>query len=157
MMEIHPNGQASVDLWCHSAAAEVAVGLAYSALLYYDAGLAREVVAIENEMDEMRYRLERWILLAVRHIEDASRLRGMGELDLTPKQWRWCEDEAAGWLERARATLLESEGPHHPRIAEVAAGLPEDLVDAPAPRAAVSWYATDHAAVRDLAARRLAG
>src|SRR3712207_9035541 len=39
---------------------EVAVGLAYSALLYYDAGLAREVVAIEDEMDEMRYRLERW-------------------------------------------------------------------------------------------------
>src|SRR4028119_944110 len=39
---------------------EVAVGLAYSALLYYDAGLAREVVAIENEMDEMRYRLEGW-------------------------------------------------------------------------------------------------
>src|SRR5919107_4360885 len=31
---------------------EVAVGLAYSALLYYDAGLAREVVSIENEMDE---------------------------------------------------------------------------------------------------------
>jgi hypothetical protein len=25
MMEVHPNGQASVDLWCHSAAAEVAV------------------------------------------------------------------------------------------------------------------------------------
>ena len=43
---------------------EVAVGLAYSALLYDDAGLAREVVAIEDEMDEMRYRLERWVLLA---------------------------------------------------------------------------------------------
>jgi uncharacterized protein with PhoU and TrkA domain len=56
---------------------EVAVGLAYSALLYYDAGLAREVVAIENEMDEMRYRLERWVLLAARHIEDSSRLRGV--------------------------------------------------------------------------------
>lgn len=56
---------------------EVAVGLAYSALLYYDAGLAREVVAIENEMDEMRYRLERWVLLAARHIEDPPRLRGM--------------------------------------------------------------------------------
>jgi uncharacterized protein with PhoU and TrkA domain len=56
---------------------EVAVGLAYSALLYYDAGLAREVVAIEDEMDEMRYRLERWILLAASHVEDASRLRGM--------------------------------------------------------------------------------
>ena len=55
----------------------VAVGLAYSALLYYDAGLAREVVAIENEMDEMRYRLERWVLLAARHMEDSSRLRGV--------------------------------------------------------------------------------
>ena len=56
---------------------EVAVGLAYSALLYYDAGLAREVVSIENEMDEMRYRLERWVLLAARNIEDSSRLRGI--------------------------------------------------------------------------------
>lgn len=56
---------------------EVAVGLAYSALLYYDAGLAREVVAIENEMDEMRYRLERWVLLAARHVEDSPRLRGV--------------------------------------------------------------------------------
>lgn len=56
---------------------EVAVGLAYSALLYYDAGLAREVVAIEDEMDEMRYRIERWVLLAARHVEDAPRLRGI--------------------------------------------------------------------------------
>jgi uncharacterized protein with PhoU and TrkA domain len=56
---------------------EVAVGLAYSALLYYDAGLAREVVAIEDEMDEMRYRLERWVLLAARHIEEPPRLRGI--------------------------------------------------------------------------------
>src|ERR687895_1387115 len=56
---------------------EVAVGLAYSALLYNDAGLAHEVVAIEDEMDEMRYRLERWVLLAASHVEDPSRLRGM--------------------------------------------------------------------------------
>src|SRR5215207_6332764 len=49
---------------------EVAVGLAYSALLYNDAVLAREVVAIEDEMDEMRYRLERWVLLAAAHVED---------------------------------------------------------------------------------------
>ena len=56
---------------------EVAVGLAYSALLYYDAGLAREVVAIEDVMDEMRYRLERWVLLAAPHVEDSSRLRGL--------------------------------------------------------------------------------
>jgi uncharacterized protein with PhoU and TrkA domain len=43
---------------------ELSVGRAYSALLYDDAGLAREVIAIEDEMDEMRYRLERWVLLA---------------------------------------------------------------------------------------------
>src|ERR687898_242701 len=56
---------------------EVAVGLAYSALLYDDAGLAREVVAIEDVMDEMRYRLERWVLLAAPRVEDSSRLRGL--------------------------------------------------------------------------------
>src|SRR5919202_2269573 len=56
---------------------EVAVGLAYSALLYDDAGLAREVIAIEDEMDEMRYRLERWVLLAAPRVEDSSRLRGL--------------------------------------------------------------------------------
>src|ERR671914_2099653 len=56
---------------------EVAAGLAYSALLYYDAGLAREVVAIEDEMDEMRYRLEQWVLLAARRVEDSPRLRGV--------------------------------------------------------------------------------
>lgn len=57
---------------------EVAVGLAYSALLYYDAGLAREVVAIEDQMDEMRYRLEQWVLLAATHLGDnAPRLRGI--------------------------------------------------------------------------------
>jgi uncharacterized protein with PhoU and TrkA domain len=61
---------------------EVAVGLAYSALLYDDAGLAHEVVAIEDEMDEMRYRLERWILLAASHVEDPSRLRGMLHLGI---------------------------------------------------------------------------
>src|ERR687893_2260630 len=61
---------------------EVAVGLAYSALLYDDAGLAREVVSIEDEMDEMRYRLERWVLLAASHVEDPSRLRGMLHLGI---------------------------------------------------------------------------
>src|SRR5829696_8465390 len=41
------------------------------------AGLACEVIAIEDEMDEMRYRLERWVLLAAPHVEDSSRLRGL--------------------------------------------------------------------------------
>ena len=79
---------------------EVAVGLAYSALLYYDAGLAREVVAIENEMDEMRYRLERWVLLAASHIEDSSRLRGVLHLATASETIAACAMEMVWIVEK---------------------------------------------------------
>ena len=79
---------------------EVAVGLAYSALLYYDAGLAREVVAIEDEMDEMRYRLERWVLLAARHIEDAPRLRGLLHLATASEAIADCAQEMVWIVEK---------------------------------------------------------
>ncbi len=79
---------------------EMAVGLAYSALLYQDAGLAREVVSIENEMDEMRYRLERWILLAARHIDDSSRLRGMLHLATASEAITDCAMEMVWMVEK---------------------------------------------------------
>ncbi|MEW6636937.1 MAG: TrkA C-terminal domain-containing protein [Actinomycetota bacterium] len=79
---------------------EVAVGLAYSALLYYDAGLAREVVAIEDEMDEMRYRLERWVLLAARHIDDPARLRGMLHLATAAETIADCAMEMVWMVEK---------------------------------------------------------
>jgi uncharacterized protein with PhoU and TrkA domain len=79
---------------------EVAVGLAYSALLYYDAGLAREVVAIEDEMDEMRYRLERWVLLAARRVEDASRLRGVLHLATASETIADCAQEMVWIVEK---------------------------------------------------------
>ena len=79
---------------------EVAVGLAYSALLYYDAGLAREVVAIEDEMDEMRYRLERWVLLAARHMEDAPRLRGILHLATASEAIADCAQEMVWIVEK---------------------------------------------------------
>ncbi|MBA2374673.1 MAG: potassium channel protein [Actinomycetota bacterium] len=79
---------------------EVAVGLAYSALLYRDAGLAREVVAIEEEMDEMRYRLERWILLAASHVEDPSRLRGMLHLATASEAIADCAKEMVWVVEK---------------------------------------------------------
>jgi uncharacterized protein with PhoU and TrkA domain len=79
---------------------EVAVGLAYSALLYYDAGLAREVVAIEDEMDEMRYRLERWVLLAARRVEDASRLRGVLHLATASEAIADCAQEMVWIVEK---------------------------------------------------------
>lgn len=79
---------------------EVAVGLAYSALLYYDAGLAREVVAIEDEMDNMRYRAERWVLLAARHMEDPSRLRGMLHLAIASEAIADCAQEMVWIVEK---------------------------------------------------------
>ena len=78
---------------------EVAVGLAYSALLYYDAGLAREVVAIEDEMDEMRYRLERWVLLAASRVEDPSRLRGLLHLAIAAETIADCAMEMVWMVE----------------------------------------------------------
>jgi uncharacterized protein with PhoU and TrkA domain len=79
---------------------EVAVGLAYSALLYYDAGLAREVVAIEDEMDEMRYRLERWVLLAAPRVEDSSRLRGLLHLAIASEAITDCAQEMVWIVEK---------------------------------------------------------
>jgi uncharacterized protein with PhoU and TrkA domain len=78
---------------------EVAVGLAYSALLYYDAGLAREVVAIEDEADEMRYRLERWVLLAAPRVEDPSRLRGLLHLAIAAETIADCAMEMVWMVE----------------------------------------------------------
>lgn len=79
---------------------EVAVGLAYSALLYHDAGLAREVVAIEDEMDEMRYRIEHWVLLAARHIQDSSRLRGVLHLATASETIADCAMEMVWMVEK---------------------------------------------------------
>jgi uncharacterized protein with PhoU and TrkA domain len=76
---------------------EVAVRLAYSALLYDDAGLAREVIAIE---DEMRYRLERWVLLVATHVEDSSRLRGLLHLATASETIADCAMEVVWVVEK---------------------------------------------------------
>ncbi|MCZ7528705.1 MAG: potassium channel protein [Acidimicrobiia bacterium] len=56
---------------------EVAVGLAYSALLFDDQGLAAEVVHLEDRLDEMKERLEVWVLRAAAETLDPSSLRGL--------------------------------------------------------------------------------
>jgi uncharacterized protein with PhoU and TrkA domain len=56
---------------------EVAVGLAYSALLFYDQSLAAEVSHLEDRLDEMRERLEVWVLRAASEHIDPSPLRGL--------------------------------------------------------------------------------
>ncbi|MGH9222682.1 MAG: potassium channel family protein [Acidimicrobiales bacterium] len=56
---------------------EVAVGLAYSALVLRDQGLAAEVNHLEDRLDEMKERLEVWVLRAAHQQIDPSPLRGL--------------------------------------------------------------------------------
>lgn len=56
---------------------EVAVGLAYSALVFRDLGLAAEVRHLEDRLDEMKDRLEVWVLRAGAEAVDPSPLRGL--------------------------------------------------------------------------------
>jgi uncharacterized protein with PhoU and TrkA domain len=59
---------------------EVAVGLAYSALVFRDAGLAAEVRHLEDRLDEMKDRLDVWVLRAGAETLDPSPLRGLLQL-----------------------------------------------------------------------------
>jgi uncharacterized protein with PhoU and TrkA domain len=56
---------------------EVAVGLAYSALVLRDQGLAAEVNHLEDRLDEMKERLEVWVLRGAVDQVDPSPLRGL--------------------------------------------------------------------------------
>jgi uncharacterized protein with PhoU and TrkA domain len=56
---------------------EVAVGLAYSALVLRDQGLAAEVNHLEDRLDDMRERLELWVLRSAHDEVDPSPLRGL--------------------------------------------------------------------------------
>ncbi len=56
---------------------EVAVGLAYSAVVLRDPGLAAEVVHLEDRLDEMQERLETWVLRSAANAADPSPLRGL--------------------------------------------------------------------------------
>ena len=56
---------------------EVAVGLAYSALVFRDQGLAAEVRHLEDRLDEMKDRLELWVLRAAAANLDPGPLRGL--------------------------------------------------------------------------------
>jgi uncharacterized protein with PhoU and TrkA domain len=56
---------------------ELAVGLAYTAVLFDSEEVAIEVEVIEQEMDEMKYDLQRWVLQAAKHVDDIENLRGL--------------------------------------------------------------------------------
>lgn len=56
---------------------EAAVGLAYSALVFSDKGLAAEVCNLEGRLDEMKAQLQLWVLRAGSQSIDPSLLRGL--------------------------------------------------------------------------------
>jgi len=56
---------------------EVAVGLAYSSLVFKDRSLASEVLQLEDRLDEMKERLELWVLRCAGEDIEPSGLRGL--------------------------------------------------------------------------------
>jgi uncharacterized protein with PhoU and TrkA domain len=58
-------------------AADVAVGLAYSALLFKDAALAAEVGTLESRSDILHDELESWVLKAAPESRNTDELRGL--------------------------------------------------------------------------------
>ena len=59
---------------------ELAVDLAYGAVLFDSEALAREVVELEVEVDALQSRFEAWTLRAASRVEDAVTLRGLVHL-----------------------------------------------------------------------------
>jgi uncharacterized protein with PhoU and TrkA domain len=100
---------------------EVAVGLAYSAILLRDPSLAAEVGVIEDRSDDLYHGLEGWVLRAAAELEDPEVLRGL--LHLASASERIVD--AAQSMTR----LAEHEDPH-PIIAQALAEADEIVSDA---------------------------
>jgi uncharacterized protein with PhoU and TrkA domain len=88
---------------------EGAVGLAYSALLLNDQGLAAQVSQIEDRLDLMREQLELWVLRASADTVDPSGLRGLLHLGAS--------SEDLGDAAQQLVWLIEAEEEVHPILA----------------------------------------
>ncbi|MDG6256417.1 MAG: TrkA C-terminal domain-containing protein [Methanomicrobiaceae archaeon] len=56
---------------------ELVVGLAYTALLFDSREVAEEVVSLDAKMDDMRMKLDLWVLEAAKRITNVEYLRGL--------------------------------------------------------------------------------
>lgn len=101
--------------------AEAAVGLAYSAIMFRDKGLAAEVSAIEDQTDSMHHELERWVLRATHEVEDVDELRGLLHLAFASERIA----DAAQDMTR----LTEGEEEPHPIINEALAEAEETVIE----------------------------
>jgi len=98
---------------------EVSVGLAYSALVLRDQGLAAEVNHLEDRLDEMKEVLEVWVLRAAQERLDPGGLRGLLHLGQ-------CAEEI-GDAAQQMVWLIEEGEELHPILA-IALGEAEEVV-----------------------------
>ncbi len=98
---------------------EVAVGLAYSTLVLQDQGLAAVVRHLEDRLDEMKDRLELWVLRAAGDKADPSPLRGLLHLSQAA--------EDLGDQAQQMVWLVEHQEDVHPILA-VALGESDEVV-----------------------------
>src|SRR4029453_12631207 len=98
---------------------ETAVGLAYSALVLRDQGLAAEVRHLEDRLDEMKDRLELWVLRASSGDIDPSPLRGLLHLSQAA--------EDLGDSAQQMVWLIERHEEVHP-IIKIALGESDEVV-----------------------------
>ena len=105
-------------------AAEVAVGMAYSAIFFRDLGLVREVSGLEDRCDDLYNDLQHWVLRAAAEVDDEvlDELRGLLQIGLSSERIA----DAAQEMTR----LAESEGEPHPVIAAALAEADEIVSDA---------------------------
>lgn len=101
-------------------ASEATVGLAYSAVLLRDQGLAAEVANLEDATDEMMHELERWVLRSVQEGIDPDRLRGLLHLAFASERIADAAQEMT--------KLIEGEEQPHPIIREALAEADEVIV-----------------------------
>ena len=101
---------------------EIAVGLAYSAILLRDPTLAAEVGVIEDKSDDLWHGLEGWVLRAAAEIEDPESLRGLLHLAAASER---IVDAA-----QSMCRLVEDDDDVHPVIARALAEADEIVADA---------------------------
>jgi uncharacterized protein with PhoU and TrkA domain len=98
---------------------EVAVGLAYSALVFRDRSLAAEVRHLEDRLDEMKHRLELWVLRSADANVNVSTLRGLLHLAQA--------SEDLGDQAQQMVWLIEKSGELHP-VLGIALGDTDEVV-----------------------------
>jgi uncharacterized protein with PhoU and TrkA domain len=90
--------------------AELAVALAYAAVLSADRGLATEVERLEDRLDEMREQVEAWVVEPADEGAARSTLRGLLHIAVA--------SETIGDAAQAMVWLVEREEELHPIIAD---------------------------------------